>query len=333
MVEAWDEASSAHERLPASSISRSRRWRSIASGRVEPGRPAVVADAALDVAEQARAQAGLLEDRVQQEGGRRLAVRTGHAGDGKLVRGVAEELGRDDRHGGAHGLDHELRGVYAHRALDDECDGARGERFGRKVVAVHLRSRDGEEERTRPDRARVVGEVGDLAVGRGRPRPAARAARRHGRGASRAECSDARAVCGARHRCRARVRVRTGARHTCRARVRRRLADLAARTRAVGGGTGGTAVPPEAPARRGRRHSRASSPYRRARASGPRQRRASGGTWRYCSPNRAICANAGAATTPPQIISFGSSTMSATTSRGLVAGTKPTNEATYLPVP
>src|SRR4029079_16677099 len=57
---------------------------------------------------------------------------------------------------------------------------------------------------------------------------------------------------------------------------------------------------------------------------------ASGGTppSRYWRANFAICANAGAATTPPQIAPRGSSTETRITSRGREAGTTPTNEAT-----
>ena len=52
---------------------------------------------------------------------------------------------------------------------------------------------------------------------------------------------------------------------------------------------------------------------------------ASGGTppFRYCRSNFAICAKAGAATTPPQIAPFGSSTETRITRRGREAGTTP----------
>src|SRR5439155_12858139 len=59
---------------------------------------------------------------------------------------------------------------------------------------------------------------------------------------------------------------------------------------------------------------------------------ASGGVERYCSVCCMIALNAGAATTPPQIAPRGSSTVTSTTTRGRVAGAKPTNEATYLDV-
>ena len=53
----------------------------------------------------------------------------------------------------------------------------------------------------------------------------------------------------------------------------------------------------------------------------------SGGTSRYWSANWASSWKAGAATTPPQMVE-GSSTVTRITSRGLVAGTNPTNDAT-----
>ena len=58
---------------------------------------------------------------------------------------------------------------------------------------------------------------------------------------------------------------------------------------------------------------------------------ASGGTSRYWRANRAIDWNAGAATTPPQIV-VGSSTVTRMTSSGRDAGTNPTKLATYFEV-
>ena len=55
---------------------------------------------------------------------------------------------------------------------------------------------------------------------------------------------------------------------------------------------------------------------------------ASGEISRYWSPNVAMSANAGAATTPPQIAPFGSSIETRTTSCGFFAGTTPTKDAT-----
>ena len=58
----------------------------------------------------------------------------------------------------------------------------------------------------------------------------------------------------------------------------------------------------------------------------------SGGTSRYWSAKRAICWKTGAATVPPKIAPCGSSTVTRITSRGAVAGTMPTNDATYYDV-
>src|SRR5689334_21022991 len=58
----------------------------------------------------------------------------------------------------------------------------------------------------------------------------------------------------------------------------------------------------------------------------------SGGIERYWSANRAIFWNTGAATVPPKIAPCGSSTVTRMTSFGAVAGTIPTNDATYLVV-
>ncbi len=55
---------------------------------------------------------------------------------------------------------------------------------------------------------------------------------------------------------------------------------------------------------------------------------ASGEISRYWSPNVAMSAKAGAATTPPQIAPFGSSIETSTTSSGFFAGTTPTKDAT-----
>jgi hypothetical protein len=63
--------------------------------------PNLAADSALDGSEQTRAPARCLEDRVKQEGGRRLAVRPRHAGDLELSGRLAEEDVRCRRHRGA----------------------------------------------------------------------------------------------------------------------------------------------------------------------------------------------------------------------------------------
>lgn len=73
-------------------------------------------------------------------------------------------------------------------------------------------------------------------------------------------------------------------------------------------------------------------PYPRPRALSPPATSISGGTSRYCSAKRAIWEKTGAATEPPQIAPFGSSTATRITSRGFDAGRNPTNEATYFEV-
>ena len=70
---------------------------------------ALAADPRLDRAEQPRAAAGGVEDGMQQEGGRRLAVRPRDAGDLELPRRLAEERVGRDRHGGPRVGHDELR--------------------------------------------------------------------------------------------------------------------------------------------------------------------------------------------------------------------------------
>ena len=69
--------------------------------RVETGRPLPSGHEPLDVRQQPRPASRGLEDRVQQECRRRLAVRAGHARDIELVRRLAEEERRRRRHRGA----------------------------------------------------------------------------------------------------------------------------------------------------------------------------------------------------------------------------------------
>ena len=112
----------------------------------------------------------------EQERRRRLAVRPGDARDVELVRRVAEELVRGDGHRRADARDAQLR----HRHVDERSTTSAAaparDRLGRQVVAVDTIARDAEEERARRDRARVVGEVGDLE--RSRVRDLDRAERR-----------------------------------------------------------------------------------------------------------------------------------------------------------
>ena len=71
------------------------------------------------------------------------------------------------RHAGARVVAHDLR----HRergqlALDEQRDGAVGDRGGREVMAVGMRPGQAAEQRTRPTALRAVGDVDDVDAGR-----------------------------------------------------------------------------------------------------------------------------------------------------------------------
>ena len=131
-----DVASIAHERSPASSISRKQALQVDRLGRVEADRPLLPADDAPDVREQRGPPAGGLEDRVEQERGRRLAVRPGHRRDLERVGRPAEELGGRRPHRSAHARHDELWHVEVEPTLDDERDSAPLDRLRCEVVAV-----------------------------------------------------------------------------------------------------------------------------------------------------------------------------------------------------
>ena len=82
------------------------------------------ADARLDRAQQPGPQPGRRQDRVQQVGGRRLAVGAGDADHLQLVAGTAVEGVGRGRHRLPRRLDHELRDRQVEHALDDQRDGA-----------------------------------------------------------------------------------------------------------------------------------------------------------------------------------------------------------------
>ena len=111
---------------------------------------------------QAGVPPGRLEHRVQQERGRRLPVRPRHAHDLELLRRLAEEGVRGDRHRCPAVGDDELRASHVELALDDQRGRAPLERFPRKVVAVDPGAADAEEQGAGHDIPRVVGEVADL---------------------------------------------------------------------------------------------------------------------------------------------------------------------------
>ena len=125
-------------------------------------RPGVAADPAFDRAEQARPPACRGEDRVEEEGGRRLSIRAGHARDLERPRRVVEENDGSLGHR-PPGVRHDQLGdVELEHPVDHERDGAALHRFASEGVAIVPLSRDTEEKRSGPDGARVVGEVGDL---------------------------------------------------------------------------------------------------------------------------------------------------------------------------
>ncbi len=130
--------------------------------RVQPRRPLLAPDPALDVREQRGPPPGFVEDRVQQEGGRRLAVRAGDRGDVELLRRLAEEARRRRAHRRAHARHEELRDVQVEPPLDDEGDRAGLDRLRGELVQVVARTHEAEEERSGCDCVRVVGEVEDL---------------------------------------------------------------------------------------------------------------------------------------------------------------------------
>ncbi len=122
----------------------------------------LAADPGLDRPEQARLAAGRAEDRVEHEGGRRLAVRPGDGRDLELVRRTAEEPWRRLRHGEPGVGDHDLWHARGHGVLDDERSGSRLDRPPSQLVPVEPLTAHAEEESTRLDGAGVVREIGDL---------------------------------------------------------------------------------------------------------------------------------------------------------------------------
>ena len=118
-------------------------------GRVEPGRPRLAADAPLDVRQQPGLAAGGLEDRVEQERGRRLPVRAGDAGDASSADGSPKKSVGGDRHRRPRVRDDELRQVDRDGMLDDERGRAQRRRGRRERVPVGVAPAHAEEERAR----------------------------------------------------------------------------------------------------------------------------------------------------------------------------------------
>ena len=270
--------------------------------RVQAGRAALAADAALDVREQTGRAAGRHQDRAQQECGRRLPVGSRHPGDGELGCRVAEEEDGRDGHRRPNVGHDELRQPQRQGALDDERGGAPLGCGRSEVVPVLAASPDAKEERPRADGSRVVGEVGDLD----------------------------------------RNPIASGDVDDLDRPERRDEALKVHRAPSLPGGSHPAPASTAAPRPPATRRSADDAPPAlqqddrgRARDLGwPRRGQgavsvfgSSGGTPRYCRSNFAIAANAGAATTPPKIEPRGSSTLTRTTRRGCEAGTMPTKEA------
>ena len=120
-------------------------------------------DARLDRAEQAARQAGRLEHRSDQERGRRLAVRAGHAHDGHVLARPARDHVRERPERLAHPPSAHLREPDVdERALDEQRRGAARRGLGRQLVAVLGRPGHAGEERPGRDGVEAQREVDDL---------------------------------------------------------------------------------------------------------------------------------------------------------------------------
>jgi hypothetical protein len=122
----------------------------------------LAADARLDRAEQPRSPARGGEHGVEQERGRRLAVRPGHARDLELARRLPEERVGCNGHCRPGVRDDQLRHGDVQLPLDHQRGGAGGDRLRRELVPVRALARVAEEQRAVADGASVVGKVDDL---------------------------------------------------------------------------------------------------------------------------------------------------------------------------
>ena len=190
-AEPCEVASIAQLRSPASSISRNSRWRSIASAVVRVAGRRSPSTRRLDRPEQPRPPAGGGEHRVEQEGGRRLPARAGHPGDLQLLGRPAEELVGGHRHRRARVRDDELRHGRARAAARRRARPRRSRPPPAAKSCPSARCPDAEEERPRPGRAGVVGQVANLRGRRARRPPPARARRSGAPGPRRASLTAA----------------------------------------------------------------------------------------------------------------------------------------------
>ena len=163
---ACEEISIAHASSPASTIAANVRWRSIASGVVRTTGCSTPPITDLTVPEQAAAAVGGLQQRAHEERRRRLAVGAGDADDRQPRRRVAVEARRGDRHRGADVVDLHLGHAEAERPRDHERGRAALDGVGGEVVAVAGEAGHAEEQEAGLHHAVVVGQAGDLHVGR-----------------------------------------------------------------------------------------------------------------------------------------------------------------------
>ena len=163
---ACEETSMTTAASPASRIARERPLEVDRLGRRPDGVVAAPAHDRADRPQQAGPQPARLQQRADEEGRRRLAVRAGDAHGPQGGRGVAGQAGGRRRHRAAHVVDEDLRDAQPERALHDQGDGAAGDRLGREVVPVAGEARDAEEQRPRLHGAGVEGERGHLDVAR-----------------------------------------------------------------------------------------------------------------------------------------------------------------------
>ena len=161
-TDAIDVASITHVRLPASSISRKSRCRSIDSGVFSPTVRVSVPTRRSTFVSRPGGVAGGFEDRPQQVRGRGLAVRASDRRHAKLGGGIAEELDRPVRHRGADARHHDLRDIDLQPAFDDERRGAASHCIGSEIVPVDGRARDAKEQGAARNLPCVVRQLADL---------------------------------------------------------------------------------------------------------------------------------------------------------------------------
>ena len=166
---ACDDTSIAQARIPASSISRSRKWTrsapAAAWARTSGRRPAAVPDG-LEHADAHRARA--LERGLDQERRRRLPVRAGDADDAEEPRRPAPEAVGEERERPPRVLREQDRdaALDLRLVLGDDRDGAALDRVLDQHASLAAETLDGDEQIARADALRVGGDASDLHVGK-----------------------------------------------------------------------------------------------------------------------------------------------------------------------